>query len=111
MRYVWASIVTVAIISLGLLFVRQTRVTFEQRARESAAASGHPWPEGSDPKNRQDIGIEVSASEMMRVQLADLLTRFWYLFVAIVVLACFGVAALAGRLKHSSGRTSAQSEN
>jgi hypothetical protein len=111
MRYVWASIVSVAIVSLGLLFVRQTRVTFEQRAREIAAASGHPWPEGSDPKNRQDVGIEVSTSEMILVVLADLLTSFWYLFIAIVVLACFGGAALAGRLKLSSARILAQSEN
>jgi len=96
MRYVWAIIIAVAIISLVALFVRQTRATFEQRARESAAASGHPWPEGSDPINRQDVGIEVSTSGMICVHLADLLTNFWYPFVAIVVLACFGGAALAG---------------
>jgi hypothetical protein len=110
MRYVWAIIIAVAIISLVALFVRQTRATFEQRARESAAASGHPWPEGSDPKNWQGVGIELSTSEIIRVKLADLLTSFWYLFVAIVVIACFAGAALAGRLK-SSRRTSAQLEN
>jgi hypothetical protein len=110
MRYVWAIIIAVTIISLVALFVRETRVAFEQRAREIAAASGHPWPEGSDPKNRQSVGIEVSSSEMIPVLLADLLIRFWYAFVAIVVLACFAGAALAGRLK-SSRRNSAQSEN
>lgn len=96
MRYVWASIAAVAIILLGGIFVWQTRAFIEQRAREQAAASGHPLPEGSGAA-LQNFGVELSGSQMACVTLADFLIRFWYVFVVLVIMACFGVAAFAGR--------------
>jgi hypothetical protein len=110
MRYVWASLIAAAIISLGVFFVRQTHVAFEQKAREAAAASGHSLQQGSD-SNLQDVGVEVSSSEMVRIQVADILTDFWYVFVVLVFLTCFGVSAFAGRQQSSSGPTSTRSEH
>jgi len=110
MRYAWASIVAVAIMALGTLFVRQTRVAFEQRARERAAASGHPLPEGS-PANLQGMGFELSGSEIARVSIADLLAHFWYVFVMLVIVTCFGVAEFAGRPPSSAGPRSTPSEH
>jgi hypothetical protein len=110
MRYAWASIVAIAIIALGTLFVRQTRVAFEQQARERAAASGHPLPEGPAP-NLQGIGFELSSSEIARVSIADLLAHFWYVFVMLVIVTCFGVAAFAGGPSSSAGPTSTPSEH
>jgi hypothetical protein len=110
MRYAWASIVAVAIIALGTLFVRQTLVAFEQQVRERAAASGHPLPEGPGP-NQQDFGIELSSSEIARVSIADLLAHFWYVFVLLVIVTCFGVAAFADRRPSSAGPTSTPSEH
>jgi hypothetical protein len=110
MRYAWASIVAIAITVLGTLFVRQTRVAFEQMARERAAASGHPLPEGPAP-NLQGFGFEASGSEIARVSIADLLAHFWYVFIILVIVICFGVAAFAGRRPSSSGQTSSPSEH
>jgi hypothetical protein len=110
MRYAWASIVAIAIIALGTLFVRQTRVAFEQQARERAAASGHPLPEGPAP-NLQGMGFELSSSEIARVSIADLLAHFWYVFVMLVIVTCFGVAEFTGRRPSSAGPTSTPSEH
>lgn len=108
MRYVWASIFAVAIISLGVIFVLQTRTAVEQKIRK-AAASGHPLPPGSLPAGK-DIGVELSASELLAVTFADILTEFRYLCVVIVVIVCFGIAAVAGRWQRTTDQTSAPLE-
>jgi hypothetical protein len=96
MRYVWASLVAIGIIGFGVHFVRHTHEGVERMVREAAAKSGRPVP---DPQtsNTAEIGLEVSGARMVRITLADLLSDFWYLSVMLVLLACFGTAALVGR--------------
>ncbi len=95
MRYLLASIAAVAIIALGSIFVWRTRVAVEQSAREQLAAKGQPVPVGS-PANLEGVGLEMSSSQIAMVSFADLLVDFWYIFVPLVILICFGVAAFSG---------------
>jgi hypothetical protein len=101
MRYVWASLVAVGILSFAVYFVRHTRTAVEHTVRESAAASGRPMPDLSSSK-KADVGIEMSSGRILQVSLADFLFEFWYVFVILVLFVCFGSAALVGRLSNSS---------
>jgi len=104
MRYVWASIVAVAVISAGFLFVRQTRAYAEKKLREQ-----HPLLADA-ASNHRDVGLEVSGSEMARINVADVLISFRYVFIVVVILSCFGTAAVFGRRQPDSGQTAAPSE-
>jgi hypothetical protein len=109
MRYLWASIAAVAIIGLGSLFVWRTRVAVEQIAREQLGAKGHPVPADS-PLNLEGVGLEMSSPQIAMVTFADLLVGFRYIFVVVVILICFGVAAFSGRHRASTLPASPKSE-
>jgi hypothetical protein len=104
MRYVWASIVAVAVILAGFLFVRQTRAYAEKKLREQ-----HSLP-ADVASNHGDVGLEVSGSEMACISAADALISFPYVFIVLVILLCFGTAAGFGRRQPASGQTAPPSE-
>ncbi len=110
MRYVWASVVAIAVIAFGVHFVRHTHEAVKQMVRKAAADSGQPKPDLA-PSNRPDIGIEMSSSRIFQVAVADLLAKFWYVFILLVLLACFGTAAFVGRGSKSSPLNSQTSES
>jgi hypothetical protein len=110
MRYVWASVVAVAIISFGVHFVRHTHEGVERMIQKAAADSSQPMP-ALAPSNNANIGIEMPSSRIFQVAVADFLFKFWYVFVLLVLLACFGTAALAGRGSKSSPSNSQTSES
>jgi hypothetical protein len=95
MRYFWASIAAVAIIALGSLFVWRTRVAVERIAREQLAAKGQAVPADS-PANFGDVGLEMPSSQIAMVSFADFMISFRYLLIVLVVLICFGLAAISG---------------
>jgi hypothetical protein len=97
MRYFWASMAAVAIIALGSLFVWRTRVAVERLAREQLAAKGDRIPADSTPVNLERVGLEMSGPQIAMVSFADLLVDFRSLSIVLVILICFGTAALSGR--------------
>ena len=110
MRYVWASVVAIAIVAFGVYFVRHTHEAVERIIQKAAAGSGQPMP-ALAPPNNANIGIEMPSSRIFQVAVADLLAKFWYVFVLLVLLACFGTAALVGRGSKSSPSNSQTSES
>lgn len=109
MRYVWASVVAIAVIAFGVHFVRHTHQSVERMVRKAAVDSGQPIPDLT-PSNRSNIGIEMSSSRIFQVAVADFLSEFWYVFVLLVLFACFGTAAFVGRGSKSSHSISQKSE-
>jgi hypothetical protein len=101
MRYVWASVVAIGLIAFGVHFVRHTRDAVERLVRKAAADNGQPIPDLA-LSNRSNIGIEMSSSRIMQVSLADFVSANWYVFVILVLLACYGTAALVGGRPGSS---------
>jgi hypothetical protein len=101
MRYVWASVVAIAVIGFGVHFVRHTHEAVERMVRKAAADNGQPTPDLA-PSNRPNIGIEMSSSRILQVSLADFVSSYWFVFVILVLLACYGTAALVGGWPGSS---------
>jgi hypothetical protein len=101
MRYVWASVVAIVILLFGVHLVRHTHEGVERMVRKAAADSGRPMPDLSASKT-PDVGIEVSGIRLAQIEAADILSDYWYVFVVLVLLSCFGVAALVGRRSRSS---------
>jgi hypothetical protein len=104
MRYVWASIVAIVVISAGYRFVRQTGVLVQTKLRKQ-----HPRLADAAPID-QNVGLELSGSEIARISVADVLISFRYVFIVLVILSCFGTAAIFGRRQPASGQTAAPSE-
>ena len=97
MRYVWASVVAIAVIAFGVHFVRHTHESVERMVRKAAADSGQPMPDLTQ-SNRPDIGIEMSSSRIIQVAVADFVSAHWYVFVILVLLACLRYGCTRGRL-------------
>lgn len=110
MRYLWATLAAAAIIALGSLFVWRTRAAVEQTARDQLAAGGKPAPADA-PRNPDGVGLEMSGPQVLRVSLADILIDFWYVFVVLVILICFGAAAFSGQRPASTLPGSSKSEH
>jgi hypothetical protein len=110
MRYVWASVVAIAVIAFGVHFVRHTHEGVERMVQKAAADSGQRMPD-LGTSNRPNIGIEMSSPRIFQVAVADFLFRFWYVFVLLVLLACFGTAALVGGGSKSSSSNSQTTES
>ena len=90
MRYVWASVVAIAVIAFGVHFVRHTHEAVERMVRKAAADSGQPMPDLT-PSNRPDIGIEMSSSRIFQVAVADLFVQ---------VLVCVHPPCLVGLFRN-----------
>jgi hypothetical protein len=98
MRYGIAVVVAVLLIGAGAWYVRQTYQSIEQIARQAlrdAKAAGE-LPPGFDPEqaNIADFGIELPASEMRRVKLANFLIAWRFVLIPMVVLGSLGIARI-----------------
>jgi hypothetical protein len=80
-RYLWATVAAICLIGLGGLFVLLT-----------------PYPAVGP-----DWGVELPSSAIWRIFLADLLLDYWFIFIPLVCIACFGVAALFGSSATAKG--------
>lgn len=97
MRYVLASAVALLIFFAGALFVWQTQRHMQlklERAVQEAKDSGQLPAETSEPGaiDYTGLGMEVSSSEMSRIALADLLARFWFILLPLLIVICLGIA-------------------
>ena len=105
MRYIWASMATVAIIALGSLFVWCTRTALERIAREQHVAKGQADPAGL-PANPSEVGLGMPGSQIAAVSFADFLLDYRYILIVLVVLICFGLAAFSGRARRPLSQSS-----
>jgi hypothetical protein len=101
--YVLASVVALLIIGAGALFIRHTQRSVEQQFRQ---ALRHMKEKGELPPELQGVdldtvppshfGIPLSRRDQATVAIAGLLFEYWYVWIPLIVVLCFGVAALAG---------------
>jgi hypothetical protein len=103
MPYVVASVVASLIILAGALFIRHTQRSIEQQIRQTLRDSkerGELPPElqgvDLDTVPLSDFGFPLSRRDQATVAIAGLLSEYWYVWVPLIVVLCFGVAALAG---------------
>lgn len=101
MRFGVALAVAVLIIALGVLFVRHTQRSIEQRFRQGLreARINGKLPPGIDPEkaNPGDFGIMLSAAEMRRLEIANLLVARRIVLIPLVLMVSLGIARLLRR--------------
>jgi len=73
-RYLWATVAAICLIGLGVLFVLLT-----------------PYPAVGP-----DGGVELPSSAIWRIFFVDVLLDYWFIFIPLVCMACFGVATFFG---------------
>jgi hypothetical protein len=97
-RYGIALAVAVLLIGAGALYVRQVTRSVEHKVRQAlreAKAAGQLPPE-IDPEQVPlvDFGVDLPASEILRVKLAHLLVIWRFVLVPMVLLGSLGIARM-----------------
>ncbi|MBX3443913.1 MAG: hypothetical protein KF774_16010 [Planctomyces sp.] len=98
-----AALAACLLIFAGARFCSQTRDIVADQIR--SAVGGGASTETDDASGpvsdlARDFGMELSAGLATRIQIADVLTRWWPFWAAATFAACFGAAALLGRGPH-----------
>ena len=73
---------------------------FRQSLREDAAAGRLPKELDGvdlDTVTPEGFEIKVTADEMNRIMIADLLSNLWFIWIPAVFAGCLGIAYLLGR--------------
>ncbi len=99
MRYGIAIVLAATIIGAGAFYVRRVERSVEQKARNAlkqAKAAGQLPPE-IDPDRVNDLGIQLTASEMRRVQIAHGLVALRFVLIPLILLGSLGIATLLSR--------------
>ena len=100
MRFVAALLVACVLIGLGALFTWHTQSylrQWTQKALEEAKQRGELADTDISSAKRGDFGLELSKSELRRVQIADFLVSFWFVLVPLIFGVCLTVAAVVKR--------------
>ena len=112
MRYAIAVIVALILIGVCVHYVRHVEESMQRRVRLAipvAQAEGRIPPDiDAEQVPLRDFGLEVSASDMQRIRLAQFLSTWRYVLIPLVLLSSLGLASLLGRLL-SGARKSQQS--
>jgi hypothetical protein len=102
MAYVIASVVACVIILARALCIRHTQRSIEQRFRQTLRdmkERGELPPElqAVDPDTIEptNVGIRVPARDVAKLAIAGFLFEYWYVWIPLIVVRCFGVAAWA----------------
>src|SRR4051812_28399011 len=95
-RYVWPALAACLIVAIGLSvawYLKRSAVHTIREEMKTAAEAGQLPDELKDRDWDRDpltdVGTEVTAQVMMKVQIADLLWGLWFVWVPIVFAACF----------------------
>ena len=103
-RYTIALALSCVLVIAGFAVSKYLRHSFaeeiRQKFRDAAAAGKLPKElEGVDLDTWTPAGfdIKVTAVQMTRLQIADLLAYVWYIWIPAVCAICFGTAYLLGR--------------
>jgi hypothetical protein len=104
LRYILALVIAVLVIGLGVLYVRLTLRALEAQTRQALRQQRKdgtlpPELQGVDVETVEvrDFAMQVPSGLEIRLELAHLLTAFWYVWVVVVVTGSLAVAALVGR--------------
>jgi hypothetical protein len=96
MRYGIAVAVAIVLIMMGIVFVRATERSIEQRFRQElrAAAVAGELPAGIDPEraDMEDFGIELLPGELWRMKLAHALVGWRYGLIAVALGGSLAIA-------------------
>lgn len=97
--YMVAIVVVCLIISAGVGFCVHARQSFFRELREQIQRSDETAENKAQWEKLLDqgmippgLGFEVSSSLLVRIQIAELLSGFWYVWIVIVLGASFAVA-------------------
>ena len=88
-------VVAFCLIGCGVLFIRNTRHALEQKLRaelQTMAARGEISQAEADAGDVSDMGMELPESELFRINMADILMGFSFVWVPLVIALCLGVA-------------------
>lgn len=106
MRYIIALAIGLLIIGAGCFYVWHTRSSIEAGIRakmKEMKAQGKLDPSlqnvDFDSVRIWDFDVTVTDSDLMRLQLAKAMSRFWYVLVILVLALCVGGAFLIGRIR------------
>ena len=98
-RYILASVASLIILSGGFVLVRVVQKSilddFRQSIREARDAGDLPEEYDNvdiDTLPLADFGSEVSSEMMMKIDLVDFISAFWYVWIIVVPACCFAVA-------------------
>ena len=98
-RYILASVASLIILSGGFVLVRVVQKSilddFRQSIREARDAGDLPEEYDNvdiDTLPLADFGSEVSSEMMMKIDLDDFISAFWYVWIFVVPACCFAVA-------------------
>jgi hypothetical protein len=105
--YVVAALAAAAIIAAAFAYASHTRSAFVESLRQDlrdAKAAGTLPAEMQDVDIEKldlaDMGIEVTPGQMRRLSIADFIDEIWYLWAPMVLLVCFGIAAVFAQRRH-----------
>jgi hypothetical protein len=97
-QYIIASAGALVIIAGGFAAAELARRSFldDVRERLRAAEVDGTLPDGIDPENPDlsDLGLEVTPEMMQKLAVSDFLFGLWFVWTPLVLVACFGAAAL-----------------
>jgi hypothetical protein len=106
MWYVLASVAAASLIGGAILYIRQTDGVLKQALRQSLlkqqqAGTLPPELQGLDLQTVDlgkfgDFQMQLPAAVETRLKLSYLLADYWYVWGPMVVVLCFGMAALFG---------------
>lgn len=106
MRYIIATVVSAVLIGGVVLYIRQTKQILEQTMRQALlkqqlAGTLPPELQGVDIQTADlsklgDFAIQLPSALHRRIQVTMALTDWWYIWGTLVLIACFGSAALFG---------------
>jgi hypothetical protein len=94
-------VVAILLIIAGIVYVRLTERSIEQRIRQDlrkAKAEGKLRPE-IDPEAAElmDIGVPVTTSEMRRIEVAHLLSAWRFVLIPLALIGSLALARLFHR--------------
>ena len=108
--YVVAAIVAgliVAVVNYVGLSLGAAAVKVITQARNDAAVGGEPDGEdssgGETSEDMSDFGMELDSNTRLKLQVADLIVGFRWLWIPLVIGVCFGVTVLMRKAKRKSG--------
>lgn len=107
MRYIIALIVALFIIGGAILFVHQTWESYHQcvrivRLRQQKEGRLPPELQGIDIESAdanvlgENVSMTLPAALVRRIQITMALTDWWYIWGPLILIVCFGTAALVG---------------
>lgn len=114
LHYIIAAAAALVIIAGGFVVAELARRSFLDDVREGllAAEADGTLPAGIDIENPDltDMGLEVTDEMTQKLVVSDLLFGLWFVWAPLVLVACFGAAALLGSRsttsEYGSGTTS-----